>query len=176
MGTNSLPRLVMLAAVLAAPLQAQGDLNDLEMAHAALTASEIDIAYAHLALAFSKNPDVRVFAETMIRDHGAVNAQVVALAARLRVEAQDNRFSQALLSGARETKARLARLRGADFDRQYVENELAYHKSVNGVVAKAFIPNAKNAEVKQAFTTALSIFRGHERHAARLDRELRGGM
>ena len=32
---------------------AQADLNDLEMAHVAVTASTIDIAYAHLALAFS---------------------------------------------------------------------------------------------------------------------------
>ena len=43
-------------------------LNDLEMAHIAVTASNIDIAYAHLALAFSENADIRGFAETMIRD------------------------------------------------------------------------------------------------------------
>ena len=57
-----------------------GALNDLQMAHVAVTASNIDIAYAHLALAFSETPEIREFAETMIRDHSAVNAQVFALA------------------------------------------------------------------------------------------------
>jgi hypothetical protein len=30
------------------------------------------------------------------------------------------------------------------------------------VVADAFIPNIENAEVKQAFQAALTVFRGHE--------------
>ena len=38
------------------------DLNDLEIAHVAYTADNIDIRYAHLALAISKNPAVREFA------------------------------------------------------------------------------------------------------------------
>ena len=54
------------------------ELNDLEIAHVAYTADNIDIQYAHLALAISQNPDVREFAKTMIRDHEAVNAQALA--------------------------------------------------------------------------------------------------
>jgi adenosylmethionine-8-amino-7-oxononanoate aminotransferase len=74
------------------PAVAQADLNDLEMAHVAVVASNIDIRYAHLALALSENQAVREFAETMIRDHSAVNAQVAALAKRLNVTARDNPF------------------------------------------------------------------------------------
>ena len=44
------------------------ELNDLEIAHVAYTADNIDIRYAHLALAISKNPKIREFARTMIRD------------------------------------------------------------------------------------------------------------
>lgn len=150
------------------PAVAQADLNDLEMAHVAVVASNIDIRYAHLALAFSENQAVREFAETMIRDHSAVNAQVAALAKRLNVTAQDNPFSQKLVGDAKAKRDELTRLRGAEFDRRYVENELAYHRAVNGVVADAFIPNIENTEVKKAFEAALAIFRGHERHAAQL--------
>ena len=60
-------------------LGAQVKLNDLEMAHVAVTADAIDIDYAKLVLRHSKNSTVREFAETMIRDHIAVTAQVVAL-------------------------------------------------------------------------------------------------
>ncbi|NIQ15536.1 MAG: DUF4142 domain-containing protein, partial [Candidatus Dadabacteria bacterium] len=53
------------------------DLNDLEIAHVAYTADSIDIRYAHLALAKSKNPVIHDFAKTMIRDHEAVNAEAL---------------------------------------------------------------------------------------------------
>ena len=49
------------------------DMSDLEYAHIAYTAGNIDIRYAHLALALSNNPEVHEFANTMIRDHMAVN-------------------------------------------------------------------------------------------------------
>ncbi len=52
---------------------ADDPMNDLEIAHAAYTAGQLDIRYAHLALALSENDAVRGFAETMIRDHTAVN-------------------------------------------------------------------------------------------------------
>ena len=161
-----------LSLALAAPAHGQADLNDLEMAHVAVTASNIDIAYAHLALAFSSNAAVREFAETMIRDHSAVNAQVAALADRLGVKAQDNAMSRQLLQDAERIKGELSRLRGPAFDQYYVTNELKYHRTVNGVVADAFIPNVKNPEVKKAFQEALTIFRVHERHAASLVQEV----
>jgi putative membrane protein len=149
-------------------LKAQADLNDLEMAHAAVTANNTDIAYAHLALALSENPAIREFAETMIRDHSAVNTQVFALARKLNVQAQDNAFSRKLRQDAARITDELSRLRGTEFDRFYASNELRYHQAVNGLVADAFIPNIENVEVKQAFQGALTIFRGHERHAERM--------
>ena len=36
------------------------------------------------------------------------------------------------------------------------------------LLAIIFIPNIQNAEVKEAFRTALTIFRGHERHAEQM--------
>lgn len=156
---------VALLVVTGSPLSAQESLNDLEMAHVAVTASQIDIAYAHLALAISANAEIRRFAETMIQDHTAANEQVAALARQLNVEAQDNALSRKLLEDAAKTKDRLSKLRGEEFDRAYARNELEYHRAVNGLVAGTFIPNAKNAQVKGAFEGALAIFRGHERHA-----------
>ena len=150
------------------------DLNDLEMAHVAVTANDTDIAYAHLALALSDNPNIRGFAETMIRDHTAVNEQVAALARRLGVTAQDNEVSRELAANARQITDELSRLRGTEFDRRYAANEAAYHQAVNGLVAGTFIPNIENPEVKKAFEGALEIFLVHQQHAEQLDRELGG--
>ncbi len=166
------PALLGLSMALAAPtpMLAQARLNDLEMAHVAVVASNIDIAYAHLALAFSDNAEVRGFAETMIRDHSAVNAQVFALARKLGVTAQDNAVSRQLLTDADKIKDELSRLRGQAFDRRYMDNEARYHQAVNGLVAGTFLPNIQNGEVKQAFQGALAIFEGHQRHAESLAR------
>jgi putative membrane protein len=160
--------LPIIALALAAPVSAQEGLNDLEMAHVAVTANNSDIAYAHLALALSDDPAVRDFAETMIRDHSAVNAAVAALAEKLGVEAQDNDFSRQLAADAETVKDRLSRLRGEEFDRVYAENEFQYHRAVNGIVEDTFIPNVQNPEVKEAFEQALAIFLGHERHAEQM--------
>jgi putative membrane protein len=160
--------LPIIALALAAPVSAQEGLNDLEMAHVAVTANNSDIAYAHLALALSDDPAVRDFAETMIRDHSAVNAAVAALAEKLGVEAQDNDFSRQLAADAETVKDRLSRLRGEEFDLVYAENEFQYHRAVNGIVEDTFIPNVQNPEVKEAFEQALAIFLGHERHAEQM--------
>jgi putative membrane protein len=154
-----------LVAVSATTLSAQARLNDLEMAHVAVTADALDIDYARLVLLHTKNAEVRTFAETMIRDHTAVTEQVVALAKRLNVQAQDNAVSRQLVTNSAPIKAQLRALRGAALDNYYAANELGYHKAVNALVANDFIPNIQNAEVKTAFEGALAIFRGHEHHA-----------
>ncbi|MGA9253016.1 MAG: DUF4142 domain-containing protein [Roseobacter sp.] len=144
------------------------ELNDLEIAHVAYTADNIDIRYAHLALALSSNPEVRTFAQTMISDHTAVNDAALALLAKLGAEAQDNFLSQQLNANAEKIIDNLAALRGVEFDRAYAANELAYHQAVNDLVENTFIPNIDNAEVKALFEQGLEIFKVHEGHAEKM--------
>lgn len=145
--------------------QELADMSDLEYAHIAYTADNIDIRYAHLALALSENPDIHEFANTMIRDHTAVNAAALGLLEKLGASAQDNPFSQTLNANAEEIINTLSQLRGAEFDAAYAANELAYHQAVNGLVENTMIPNIDNAEVKALFEQGLEIFKAHEGHA-----------
>jgi len=147
------------------PALSSEPLNDLEIAHAAFTAGQIDIRYAHLALAVSETESVRAFAETMVRDHTAVNAAAGALVARLEVTPQDNDLSRALTAGAVAKRAELAGLTGRDFDCAYARNELGYHETVNRTVEGDFIPNATVPELKVLLGEALETFRQHEGHA-----------
>ena len=165
-------RTLLVAAATALTLQTQSvvaespaELNDLEIAHVAYTADNIDIRYAHLALAISDNPEIHKFARTMIRDHNAVNEQALALLEKLGAQAQDNFLSKSLNAGADDIIDELSQLRGAAFDKRYAENELGYHKAVNDLVENTFIPNIDNAEVKALFEAGLKIFKVHEGHA-----------
>lgn len=140
-------------------------LSDTEIAHVAYTADNIDIRYAHLALAISDNAEVRQFARTMISDHEAVNAAALELLDKLGAQATDNFLSQKLNEDAEGIIDRLSKLRGAEFDLAYAENELGYHQAVNDLVETTFIPNIDNAEVKALFEQGLEIFKVHEGHA-----------
>jgi putative membrane protein len=78
-----------------------------------------------------------------------------------------------LTKQAAEKQADLAKLSGADFDKAYVANEVAYHKTVNGALATTLIPSASNPELKSLLQTGLKIFQGHEQHAEKVAAELK---
>ncbi len=139
--------------------------TDPQIAHIAYTAGVIDVAAAKQALARSKDKTVRAFAEDMVRDHEAVNKQALDLAKKLKVTPQDNDTSRTLNKQASDKLAEMSRLSGAAFDRAYVANEVAYHKTVNGALETLLIPSASNAELKDLLQTGLKVFQGHEQHA-----------
>jgi len=163
----------LLLSVGTAGAQPAAKLNDAEIAHIAYTAGEIDIRSAQLALAKSKNKEVRAFAEDMVRDHKAVNEKALALVKKLNVTPEDNDTSKGLLRQASEKRAELERLSGVDFDKAYAANEVAYHKTVNSALETTLIPSASNAELKELLATGLKIFQGHELHAEHLVEMLR---
>ena len=147
--------------------------TDPQIAHIAYTAGQLDIEAAKQAIGKSKNKDVRAFAEDMVRDHTAVNKQALDLAKKLKVTPQDNDTSKALTKQAADKRAELAKLSGAAFDKAYIDNEVAYHKTVNGALENTLIPSASNAELKSLLQTGLKIFQGHEQHAEHVASELK---
>ena len=147
--------------------------TDPQIAHIAYTAGVIDIAAAKQAISKASNKDVKAFAEDMVRDHEAVNKQALDLVKKLKVTPEDNDTSKALSKQATEKLAEVAKLNGADYDKAYVANEVAYHKAVNGALETQLIPSASNAELKGLLQTGLKIFQGHEQHAEHVAAELK---
>jgi putative membrane protein len=164
---------IAVLCLLAGSAFAQAKLTDPQIAHIAYTAGQLDIEAAKQALTKSNNKEVRAFAENMVRDHSAVNKQALALVKKLNVTPEDNATSQALIKQAAAERAKLAKLKGAAFDKAYVDNEVAYHKTVNGALKTQLIPSASNAELKSLLETGLKIFRGHEQHAEMVDAKLK---
>jgi putative membrane protein len=147
--------------------------TDPQIAHIAYTAGNLDIAAGKQALAKSHNKAVRAFAQEMVRDHGAVNAKALALLKKLKVTPADNPTSQGLTKAADAERAKLAKMSGVAFDREYVNNEVAFHKTVNGALEKVLIPSAKNAELKSLLETGLTLFKEHQAHAEQVAKELK---
>jgi putative membrane protein len=153
--------------------QTAAKLTDPQIAHIAYTADQIDIRAAQQALKKSKNKDVRAFASDMVRDHTAVNKKALALVKKLKVKPEDNDTSRQLSKQASDKRAELSKLNGAVFDKAYVDNEVAYHKTVNDALQNTLIPSASNQELKDLLTTGLKIFQGHQQHAEQVAGELK---
>jgi putative membrane protein len=153
---------------------AQGaKLSDPQIAHIAYTAGVIDISTAKLAESKASNKEVKAFAADMVRDHEAVNKQALDLVKKLNVKPEDNDTSKALSKQAADKRAELDKLSGAAFDKAYIANEVAYHKTVNGALEAQLIPSASNAELKNLLQTGLKIFQGHQQHAEHVAADLK---
>ncbi len=139
--------------------------NDLEIAHIAYTAGALDIRYAHLALALSENPEVKKFAELMIRDHTAINNKALALVKKLNITPQDNAMSQQLVKGGEDILKEFSQLRGNDFSKRYAANELGYHTLVVKTIDETFLKIAQNEELKTLLRGANKTFKVHQGHA-----------
>ena len=147
--------------------------TDPQIAHIAYTAGDLDIKAAKQALEISKNAQVRAFADNMVKDHTAVNDKALALVKKLKVTPEDNATSKSLVEEADKKRAEFAKLSGAAFDKAYVDNEVAFHKTVNDALANTLIPSSQNGELKSLLQTGLKIFQGHEQHAEHLAGELK---
>jgi len=84
---------------------------------------------------------------------------------KLKVTPEDNDTSKTLSKNAAVKLAELGKLKGADFDKAYVDNEVVYHKAVDSALETTLIPDSTNAELKSLLQTGLKIFQGHEQHA-----------
>lgn len=63
-------------------------------------------------------------------------------------------------------------MKGADFDKAYVDNEVGYHQAVIDALDKTLIPNAKNAELKETLVKIRPAFVAHLEHAKKLQASL----
>jgi len=170
--------LVTLALVVATTLQAQNpaptapNLTDPEVAHVAVTANAVDIDLAKFAQTRTRTATVRQFAQTMITDHSAVNAQAGALAAKLGVTPADNAVSQSLQAGAAEARKTLEPLQGAAFDRAYMDREVGYHQAVLDAIDKLLVPTTDNAELKKLLVDVRPAIAAHLEHAKQVRGQL----
>jgi putative membrane protein len=147
-------------------------INDAQIASIVVTANQVDIDAGKLAQKMSGNTEVKQFAERMVTDHTGVNKSAVELATRLKVTPQDNPTSQSLKAGGDSNLANLKGLKGAAFDKAYVDHEVAYHEQVLSAIDTTLIPGAKNEELKALIVKVRPAFVAHLEHAKMIQASL----
>jgi putative membrane protein len=102
-----------------------------------------------------------------------VNKQATALVKKLKVKPEDNDTSKALKKEGQENIAKLKGLKGAAFDKAYIDHEVDYHQQVLDAVDKVLLPNAKNEELKALITKVRPAFVAHLEHAKQVQANLK---
>lgn len=166
---TSLARTLAVAGLAAVSVHAaETKVTDPQIAAIVVAANQVDIDAGKLATDKASSDAVKSFAETMVRDHTAVNQTAVALVTKLKVTPEENDTSRALQKGGDENLASLRKLEGAAFDKAYVDHEVAYHEQVLQAIDSVLIPSAQNAELKALLVKVRPAFVEHLEHAKHL--------
>lgn len=147
--------------------------NDAQIAGIVVVANTVDIDAGKLAQKMSRNKEVKAFAKQMVTDHTGVNKQATALVKKLKVTPEDSDTSKSLKEGGDANIAKLKGLKGKDFDKAYIANEVTYHQAVLDAVDKTLMPNAKNAELKDLLVKVRPAFVDHMEHAKKIQSEMK---
>jgi putative membrane protein len=145
-----------------------GGPNDAQIAAIVVTANQVDIDAGKLAETKGTSKDVKAFGKMMVTDHTGVNKSAKDLVTKLKVKPEDNPTAQSLKKGGQENVAHLKTLKGAAFDKAYIDHEVDYHQQVLDAMDKTLIPSAQNAELKALLVKVRPAFVAHLDHAKML--------
>ena len=146
--------------------------TDAQIAHIVVTANQVDINAGKLAESKGSDKEVKGFGKQMVTDHTGVNKQATALVKKLKVKPEDNATSKSLMSGGEDNLKKLKALKGKDFDKAYIDNEVTYHQAVLDAIDKTLVPNAKNEELKGLIVKVRPAFVAHLEHAKTMQASL----
>lgn len=161
--------LAILAALIAPSGTAQAQTNSAKLDDPTIVAifdaaNTYDMETGALAEKRARSKAVHEFGEMMVRDHGNVRQQGRDLAASLKVTPTPP-ANFALATAHVEAMRKLRSLKGAAFDRAYLQTEIDFHNAVIDAVTKTLLPAIQNAQVKDLVTKVAPAFVAHRDRA-----------
>lgn len=148
-------------------------LNDAQIAAIVVAANTVDITAGKLAEKKAQDKQVQNFGMQMVMDHTSVNKQATELVNKLNVQPEESATSKKLKEDGNNNVTSLKKLKGKDFDKAYIDNEVTYHQTVIDMMDKTLIPDATNAELKDLLKKVRPVFIAHLDHAKNIQSSLK---
>jgi len=152
-------------------VEAAGALTDANIVALLDEANQADSAAGAYALTKAASPEVKAFAKLMMGEHHALRAAGQQLAKKLNVTPQPPPEDAVQAAGTSEMAALRAAPKGAQFDRTYIDQEVAIHKAVLDLAGKAH-DQAKNEELKALIEQAKPVIQKHLDRAEEIQTKL----
>lgn len=166
---------ILIVAFIAPSFSAFADTRDIHDAHIAdvvITASSIAIETAKLAQSKSSNEEIKAFAQRMAGNHAEVSQSAIDLVTRLKMTLEDNSISRGIKADGETDLARLQGLRGAEFDKAYIDQKIVLYQHVLDTIDNRLMPNASNEELKILLYNLFSPFSLYLENAQQIQESL----
>jgi putative membrane protein len=136
-------------------------LTDPEIAAAMTAANRGEIEEGQLAMQKSSTASVRDLAQRIVTDHTTSNEQIAAIVRDAAIAMKENDLSRSLVQDHEAAMDTLGSRTGADFDRAYLQRQVAAHRYVLSLLDNVFIPSAQGSEMKAQLAGDRSAVAGH---------------
>ena len=123
-------------------------MTDAQIAAVLENADKGEAEAGQLAVSKAQNAEVKQFAQHMIDDHNANLKETQQQATDTKMKPQSNTVAQKVQSSGNMEKKKLEKLNGADFDKAYIDGQIAMHNDVLKTIDTSLMPSAKSAQVK----------------------------
>ncbi|HEY8099552.1 MAG TPA: DUF4142 domain-containing protein [Burkholderiaceae bacterium] len=147
--------------------------NDAQIAEIAVTANNVDINAGKVAKSKAKSKDVKDFAQEMITDHTDANKKAAALVHKLKIKPEESADSKGMKDEGAAALKKIKGLKGDEFDKAYIDNEVMFHQQVLDALDKTLIPDAKNPDLKNLLTTIRPVIDNHLQHAKKIQASMK---
>lgn len=150
---------------------AAGSLSDANIVALLDEANAADSSAGAYAVGKATDPEVKAFAKLMMGEHHALRVQGQQLAQRLNVTPEPPAADPLKPAAESEMAALKAAPKGAQFDRTYIDQEVAAHKLVLDVAGKGHAA-AQNEELKKLIEQAKPVIEKHLERAEAIQKKL----
>jgi putative membrane protein len=150
------------SAMTAAPL------TDGQIVHIMKTANEGEVDLAKVAKSNAENKDVKEFAKQMIDAHKESEKGAKDAAKRAKVDMTKNDTSKNLENMVETQRKELKKLKGKEFDRAYIGQQIVMHKQLLDDLNQKLIPSAQSPDVKSYLETTKSHVESHLSQAQKI--------
>ncbi|HWM87046.1 MAG TPA: DUF4142 domain-containing protein [Kofleriaceae bacterium] len=147
-------------------------MSDAQIAGFLSAANQAEIAAGEVARKKAKKSEVKKLAEMMVKDHGAAEKEAKELLARSSLAPEEGDAARKLADDAKTAIDQLKSLKGAEFDRAYVESQVTMHQEVIDSVDQLLLPNVQNADLKLFIEGVRPKLAAHLEHAKTLQGKL----
>lgn len=144
-----------------AGIDAQAALSDGEVAAVSAAINSGEVQQGQLAQSRATDAEVRAFADMMVNDHSRVITDQEQLLQRIGVAPMANALSQQVTAEGMSTLQSLMSRTGADFDRAYIDAQVAMHTRALTLLDDRLIPSARNAEFRTFLQTVRASVQQH---------------
>lgn len=152
---------------------APAELSDANIVALLDHANAADSTAGALAATKATDPEVKQFAKLMMSEHHALRKQGADLAKQLKVTPEPPANDPVTPLAQQETQALQSAPKGAEFDKTYIDQEVAAHQAVLDLLNQAH-DQADNAQLKALIEKAKPVIEKHLDQAKQLQQKLQG--